>query len=77
MMFSSSIHLPENGKMSFFLIDNKISLYIWGWYQCGGEDKRKGCMRVTMVETYVLVYENEKIRSLKPLQKWVEGGKGE
>jgi hypothetical protein len=32
------------------------------WHQWEGEDIRKGCRRVNMVEYYILVYGNVKMR---------------
>jgi hypothetical protein len=44
--------------------DQKVKQVLSGsWYQWDGEDIRKGCRRVTMVEYSVLMYENGKIKS--------------
>jgi hypothetical protein len=36
-----------------------------GWYQWEEEDVRKGCKRMNMVEYYVLVHENGKMRPVE------------
>jgi hypothetical protein len=35
-----------------------------------GEDIRKGCRRVNMVEYYALVYANRKMRPVETFQEW-------
>jgi hypothetical protein len=48
------------------------------WYQWEGEDIRKGCRRVNMVEYYVLMYENGKMRPVETIPGMGEGAnKGE
>jgi hypothetical protein len=38
-----------------------------GWYQWEGEDIRKGCRRVNVVEYYVLMHENGKMRPVETI----------
>jgi hypothetical protein len=44
------------------------------WYQWEGEDIRKGWRRVNMVEYYVLMYENGKMRPVETIPG--RGGRG-
>jgi hypothetical protein len=45
-----------------------------GWQQWGGEDIRKGCGRVNMVEYYTLMNENGKLRPVETIPGLGEGG---
>jgi hypothetical protein len=45
-----------------------------GWQQWGGEDIRKGCGRVSMVEYYTLMNENGKLRPVETIPGLGEGG---
>jgi hypothetical protein len=59
-------HLKQT-KMSFFnhrKLEGKTGP-VWGWHQWEGEDIRKGCGRVTMVEYYALMNENGKMRTVE------------
>jgi hypothetical protein len=47
-----------------------------GWHQQKGEDIRKGCRRVNMVEYYVLRNENGKMRPGKTIPGMGKGDKG-
>jgi hypothetical protein len=47
---------------------------IWGWLHRGGEDVRKGCGRVNLVEYYALMYENGKMRPVETVPGMGEGG---
>jgi hypothetical protein len=40
----------------------------WGWHQWEGENIRKGCRSVNMVEYYVLMYDNGKLRPVETIQ---------
>jgi hypothetical protein len=46
-----------------------------GWHQCGGY--RKGCRRVNVVEYYVLMHENGKMRPVETIPGMGERDKGE
>jgi hypothetical protein len=64
--------------LSFFLPkieDRKVKQVLsGGWHQWEGEDIRKGCRRVNMVEYYVLRYKNGKMRPVESLPGM--GGRG-
>jgi hypothetical protein len=45
------------------------------WYQWEGEDVEKGCRRMNMVEYYVLMYENGKMRPGETIPGIGRGGK--
>jgi hypothetical protein len=45
-------------------------------HQWEGEDIRKGCRRVKMVEYYALMYENGKMRPAETIPVMGGGGKG-
>jgi hypothetical protein len=45
-----------------------------GWQQWGGEDIRKGCGRVSMVEYYILMNKNGKLRPVETIPGM--GGEG-
>jgi hypothetical protein len=61
----------------------KIVIITWeGWHQWEGEDIRKGCGRVNMVEYCALMYENGKMRPVETVPGMGErikenGGGGE
>jgi hypothetical protein len=38
-----------------------------GWQQWEGEDMRKGCRKMNVVEYYVLMYENGKMRPIETI----------
>jgi hypothetical protein len=48
-----------------------------GWHKWEGEDRRKGCRRVNMVEYYALMNENGKMRSVETIPGMGGGDKGE
>jgi hypothetical protein len=58
-------------KTSFFCLkteDKNIDQVLsGGWYQWEGEDTRKRCKRVNMVEILVLSYENGTMRSVETI----------
>jgi hypothetical protein len=47
---------------------------VWGWYQWEGEDIRKGCRRVNLVEYYALMNENGKMRPVETIPGLGRGG---
>jgi hypothetical protein len=47
---------------------------VWGWYQWEGEDIRKGCRRVNLVEYYALMNENGKMRPVETIPGIGRGG---
>jgi hypothetical protein len=54
--------------------DRKVKQVLTGgWHQWEGEDIRKGCRRVNMVEYYALVYENGQMRPAEAILS-LEGG---
>jgi hypothetical protein len=65
--------------MSFFSLINWRTCPVWRLAPVGGgEDIKEGCRRVNMVEYYVLMYENGKMRPVETIPGMGEGAnKGE
>jgi hypothetical protein len=60
-------------KMSFFKNGDRKVKQVLSWHQCGGGGYKERVWEVNMVEYYVLMYENGKMRPVETIPGMGEG----
>jgi hypothetical protein len=67
-------HHEERGFLPFTKTEREGKTGpVWGWHEWEGEDTRKGCGRVNVVEYYALMNENGKMRPAETVSGMGEG----